>query len=656
VKRLLFDAGSIATVISPLLLAVYFMTQGGGQVDSASVILATSELRPAMTAVAEAAGERLETGRNGALLDAVEELYRRRDEAASGLLLVLPEGTAEPLIEALDAALDEFTGSQAAFPGGLGEDDPAIEAQTRANAVIGEVLNTLSLEAQDAVVDDQSGQRRSLVLVALGLGTTTAALLLWRRRALSALRSSERATSTIRQMATQTNRAVRRANAMANYDTLTGLPSRDRFVRLLEVALVEARRTKQGAAVLMVDLSRFKLVNDTLGHASGDRLLIAVAKRLREGLGEQHYLARLGADEFLVLVTGLKRNNAQAGQSAAEVAHELLAALREPFEHDGGELQISASIGFSVFPGRATNAEDLMRQASSALYRAKQRGSNSIEFFDPRHRDPIAGRLQLETELRRAIERDEFRLYYQPQVDMQSQQIHGVEALIRWQHPQRGVVQPSEFVPLLEEMGEIVPVGRWAIARACEDAQRWALAGLPPVRVGITLSVHQFLDPELLSTLRNTIEQTGIDPTRVELEITETIAMTNVEPAVKILNELQDLGVKTALDDFGTGYSSLGRLHEFPVHTLKIDRSFVARLGGKDADPAIVKGVIALGHALELRVIAEGIETDVQAHVLRALGTDLAQGFAYSEPVDEPTMRRLLADGIDPNQLTVLAG
>ena len=642
-KRLLFDAGSIATVISPLLLAVFFMSQTSERVDSSSVVLATSELRPAMSAVTDAAREGAGDAENKTLLDAVEELYGRLDHATTGLAMVLPERTAQPLIESLSGALDEFTGSQAASPGLPGEGDPTLQARTRANLVIADVLNTLSLEAQDAVVSDETGARRSMILVALGLGTTTAALLIWRRRALSAVRRSERASSTIRQMATQTNRAVRRASAMANYDTLTGLPSRERFVRLLEVALVEARRAGTAVAVLVVDVSRFQLVNDALGHASGDRLLTAVAKRLRAGLDEHHYLARLGGDEFLVLLGGLDRRDAQAGQGATEIAQGLLESMREPFVHDGGELSIAASIGFSTFPGRADSAEDLIRQAGSALYRAKQRGSNSIELFDPRLANPVAGRLQLESELRRAIERDEFRLYYQPQVEMQTQQIRGVEALLRWHHPKRGLVMPTEFVPLLEAMGEIVPVGRWAIGRACEDAQSWALAGLPPVHVGINLSAHQFLDPELLSMLRTTIEETGIDPTRIELEITETVAMTNVEPAVKILNELQDLGVKTALDDFGTGYSSLGRLHEFPVHTLKIDRPFVATLGGKDSDPAIVKGVIALGHALELRIVAEGIETEVQAHVLRALGTDLAQGFAYSEAVDEPTMRRLLA-------------
>ncbi|MDA1061958.1 MAG: bifunctional diguanylate cyclase/phosphodiesterase, partial [Chloroflexi bacterium] len=390
-------------------------------------------------------------------------------------------------------------------------------------------------------------------------------------------------------------------------------------------------------------------------HSRGGSVSGGQVKRLRAELEQGYHLARLGGDEFLVLLTGLDRGDAHTGEGAAVVARELLAGMRAPFVHDGGELSISASIGFSTFPGRGDSAEELIRQAGAALFQAKERGSNSIEFFDPRLHNPVAGRLQLESELRRAIERDEFRLFYQPQVELQALQIRGVEALIRWDHPQRGIVMPSEFVPLLEEMGEIVVVGRWVIERACEDAQGWALAGLPTVQVGINLSAHQFLDPDLLPMLRATIESTGIDPTRIEIEITESVAMTNVEPAVKILNELQDLGVKTALDDFGTGYSSLGRLHEFPVHTLKIDRSFVTSLGGADSDPAIVKGVIALGHALDLRIVAEGIETDLQAHVLRALGTDLAQGFAYSEAVDEPTMRQLLADGIDRKPLTEVA-
>ena len=254
------------------------------------------------------------------------------------------------------------------------------------------------------------------------------------------------------------------------------------------------------------------------------------------------------------------------------------------------------------------------------------------------------------------IGRDEFKLYYQPQVDMQSQEIRGVEALLRWEHPRRGLVLPSEFVPMLEEMGEIVPVGRWAIATACADAQSWVDDGLPAVRVAINLSVHQFLDPQLVDMPERTIQETRIDPARFEFEITETVAMTNVEPAIRILTELHNLGVRTAVDDFGTGYSSLGRLNEFPVHTLKIDRSFIASLGGSDSDQALVKGVIALGHAMELHIVAEGIENDLQAHVLKALGTDLGQGFAYSEAVDEPAMRRLLAEGIDLPQLSEAAG
>ena len=655
-RRLLFDAGSIVTVISPLLLAVIVMMQSDRHGDSSGVIVDTSELRPAVQEVADAARDARLTGDSEGLFAAIDDLHTQRDRVVEGLHEALPDQSSEPLATSLNEAIDEFTGAQAAYTGLQSDSDPARETEQRLQEVIGSTLVALSTEAQSAVTHGHSDFRRSQLLIAVGVATSTAMLLMWRRRARSAWRRNEGATRTIERLANQGDRAERRLHALKNFDTLTRLPSREHFVRLTEVAIVEARRSGTGLAVLTLDLSRFKLINDTLGHASGDRLLAAVAQRLREELGGEHPIARLGGDEFLVLVGGLPRANASAGYGAGEVARRIREALREPFEHDGQEFPISAHVGFSVFPARAEDAEELLRQSSSALYRAKTRGASPIQFYDPRDSNPAAARLQLEAELRRAIERDEFCLYYQPQVEMEHYQIRGVEALLRWQHPARGIVEPSEFVPLLEDMGEIVTVGRWAISQACLDAQGWALAGLPPVRVGINLSAHQFLDPELLPTLRSAIKTTGIDPTRLELEITETIAMTNVEPAVQILEELNGLGVRTALDDFGTGYSSLGRLHEFPVQTLKIDRSFVSRLGGDDADPAIVKGVIALGHALELHIVAEGIETDSQASLLRQLGTDLAQGFVYSEPVDEPTMRRLLSDGIDHPELPALAG
>ena len=651
VKRLLFDTGSILTALSPLILAAYFITQGGGRVDTAGVIVETSELRPAITEVSEAAEAARLSGDTGPLLQAIDDLYVLRDSAAEGALMVLPEGAGGPLLSELNVALDEFTGSVAAFTTTAGDGNPSTAAELRAGDALDELLSTLSVAARDSVVDGRVGRDRALVLTMLGLGMTTVVILLWRRRARRAVNRSERASRTIRQMASQTDRAERRVRELSDYDALTGLTSRARFVEELHRAVEHARQRNRSVAVVMLDLNRFKLINDALGHASGDRLLSAVARRLQKQLSSTDTVARFGGDEFVAMLTGLKRENAAAGYAAAGVAGRLQQALRQPFDHDGEELLISASIGMSVLPGRARDAEELLRQASAALYRAKERGSNAISFYDPREENPIEGRLALESELRRAIEREEFELYYQPQVDMQSSQILGVEALIRWLHPRRGLVLPNDFVPLLEEMGEIVPVGRWAIERACADAQAWTADGLPPVRVAINLSVHQFLDPELVPALSRTIQRTGIDPARLELEITETIAMKNVEPAVEILTQLHELGVMTALDDFGTGYSSLGRLNEFPVHTLKIDRSFVASLTARAGDQAIVKGVIALGHAMELRVVAEGIETDLQAHILRTLGTDLAQGFAYSEPVDEPSMRKLLREGIDPKRM-----
>ena len=364
-KRLLFDGGSIASVMSPLLLAAFFLTQGGQSIDAATVIVETSDLRPAIAAVSAAADEARLSSDTQPLLSAIEDLYERRDDAAEGVKLVLPEGASEPLLTALDDALDGFTGSQAAFASGPGDGSPAALAETR--APLDEILTTLSLEARDSVAAGQSSGRRSLVLIVLGVASTSGALLLWRRRAISAQRRSERAGRTIRQMASQSDRAERRMRELSNTDPLTGLPSRGRFLRELDQAIIEAKHRERSVAVLMADINRFKLINDALGHASGDRPLIATGKRLQKELGHPHLVARFGGDEFLVLVPDLPKGNAAAGYGASSAAGKVVEALHAPFMQDGQELPLSASVGMSTFPGRARDGEELLRQASAAL-------------------------------------------------------------------------------------------------------------------------------------------------------------------------------------------------------------------------------------------------------------------------------------------------
>jgi diguanylate cyclase (GGDEF)-like protein len=410
VKRLLFDVGSILTALSPLIVAAYFITQGNSEIDAASVIVETSELRPALAEISDAAEEARVTGDTGPLLAVIEELDARRDHAAESVRMVLPSKSAEPLIDELDTALNEFTGSVTSFASSPGEPGTLEAVELRADDAIDEILSTLILETHDSVNDGEIGRERALMLMMLGVATTTAAILLWRRRARRALDRSESASRTIRQMASQTDRAERRIRAMSHYDPLTGVTSRDRFVRELTRAVMQARERHRSVAVIMLDLNRFKLINDTLGHASGDRLLAAVARRLQKQLGKTDTLARFGGDEFVVMITGLKRESTAAGYAAAGVAGRLQQALREPFAHDEREPPISASIGLSVYPSRARDAEELLRQASAALYQAKERGDNAIQFYDPREHNPAKGRLELEAELRRAIEREEFEL------------------------------------------------------------------------------------------------------------------------------------------------------------------------------------------------------------------------------------------------------
>lgn len=424
----------------------------------------------------------------------------------------------------------------------------------------------------------------------------------------------------------------------ANHDTLTGLPNRALFGQRLTQALARAQRNTRMLAVLFVDLDRFKVINDTLGHDAGDQLLQQAAARLRSCLREGDTIARQGGDEFVVLLEDM----AESGQ-AAGVAQKIIANVALPYVLAGHEVHVTASVGVSVFPDDAPDVPALLKNADIAMYRAKEAGKNNFQFYAAQADRHTVERLGLEGDLRRAIERGELSLHYQPKINTRSGGITGLEALVRWQHPQRGNVPPAQFIPLAEENGMIVAIGDWVTATACRDARRWAAAGLPVVPVAVNLSARQFGREGLAARIAASLRESGLEARHLALEITESAVMENAERAVAILDELHAMGVRVALDDFGTGYSSLGYLKRFPVDSVKIDRSFIANLPHDRDDIAITRAVIAMAHSLRLTVVAEGVETEAQERFLREHDCDEMQGYRFGQPCDAQAVARLLA-------------
>ena len=423
----------------------------------------------------------------------------------------------------------------------------------------------------------------------------------------------------------------------AHHDALTGLPNRALLFERLDRALAPGRGDGVPCAVLFLDLDRFKDVNDLRGHDVGDRLLIAVAGRLRAALRAEDTLARLGGDEFIVLVDRVADTDA-----VAAVAEHLAAAVASPFLVDGHAHAVALSVGVALSgPGHA-RPEDLLRDADLAMYRAKDAGGAGYVFFDPAMQAALAARVALEADLRRALERGEFALHYQPVVSLADGRIVKAEALVRWRHPARGPVSPGEFIPLAEETGLIVPLGRWVLGEACRQARAWQAVGTP-VAVAVNLTAREFQRPELVADIADVLAATGLDACWLRLEITESLAMRNAAAAVATLAALRALGVRVAIDDFGTGYSSLAYLKHLPADMLKIDKAFVDDLGTDEAATAIVAAIIALGHTLGLMVIGEGVETAAQAERLRALGCDWAQGYHFARPLPPGELGALLA-------------
>jgi diguanylate cyclase (GGDEF)-like protein len=422
----------------------------------------------------------------------------------------------------------------------------------------------------------------------------------------------------------------------ATHDPLTGLPNRLLFSDRLTQRLAHARRQGELLAVMFLDLDKFKQINDTLGHNVGDLLLKEVARRLLATLREVDTISRMGGDEFVVIASDIR-----SADDAVAVAEKVIQALSEPYHLDGHEVQVSASIGISIYPADGSDVETLVKNADTAMYRAKEQGRNNYQLHTETLTAIALERAALETNLRLALERHEFLVHYQPRVDIMSRKILGLEALIRWRSPDVGLVQPAQFIPVAEETGLIAPMTDFVLRTACRQNRAWLDSGLPEIDVTVNISREVFLRGNLKNTLVRLIKESGLDPQFLGLDITEHTLMQNPESSVSILHELRDLGVRVSIDDFGTGHSSLSYLRRFPVDAVKIDRSFIKELTMSPGAAATVGAIVAMAHSLRLKVIAEGVETTEQLNFLRSLDCDEMQGYFITPPVPPEDVPRL---------------
>ena len=447
--------------------------------------------------------------------------------------------------------------------------------------------------------------------------------------------------------------AEKQIRFLAYYDSLTNLPNRTFFKELLKQAIAYARRSELILAVLFVDLDDFKRINDTLGHDMGDRLLQAVSNRLVKSLRNSDYIARLeenespdaaarlGGDEFVLLLQNLAHIH-----DAGKAASRILETISRPFELDGHEVFITASIGISLYPADGEETSDLLKSADVAMYEAKTKGRNNYQYYSKSMNTKALEHLILSSKLHKALERGEFLLYYQPKQSILENKINSLEALLRWKPPDSDFVPPSEFIPLLEETGLIIPVGEWILRTACSQNRAWQEAGYEPIVVSVNISNRQFNQKNMIEVVTQALRDANLHPEYLELEITESMIMQDPEEAIAILQEFKNMGMQISMDDFGTGYSSLNYLRFVPLNALKIDRSFVMNLATSHSNAAIIEAIIALAHSLNLKVIAEGVETEQQLAFLKSRGCDEVQGYLLSRPLPVEEISRFLTKKI----------
>ena len=424
---------------------------------------------------------------------------------------------------------------------------------------------------------------------------------------------------------------------IVNFDDLTGLPNRALFQDRLKQVLGHARRTGKLAAVHLVDLDHFKDINDTMGHDAGDALLKGIGERLLGCVRTSDTVARIGGDEF-----GIIQVEPVNTDGIAVLARKLLKSLEQPFKINGRDVHSTASIGITVFPEDAENPEEVLRNADMALYHGKGEGRGNYRFFVTKMNDDIQRRRAIEDDMRAGLERGEFVLHYQPKLHLGSNRITGMEALIRWNHPEQGFMSPAEFIPVAERSKLIVPMGEWVLREACARNKAWTDAGLGPIKVAVNLSAVQIQETDLKATVCAVLKETGLDASQLELEITESLAMRNAEATIELFTELSDLGVSVSIDDFGTGYSSLSYLKDFPIQRIKIDKAFIDDIGSDENPGAIARAVTTMGHSFGMEITAEGVETEEQLTFLRSLGCDEIQGYYFSRPLPEAELGEFL--------------
>ncbi|MEO5356569.1 MAG: EAL domain-containing protein [Nitrospirae bacterium YQR-1] len=426
---------------------------------------------------------------------------------------------------------------------------------------------------------------------------------------------------------------------LAHHDVLTGLPNRTLFEDRINQSILQAKRNDYMFAVMFLDLDRFKLVNDTLGHNVGDLLLKEVSWRLEDCVRKSDTVARMGGDEFQILVSKIVKPS-----DLITIAQKIIKTINEPYVLGQHTCQVGVSIGISIFPNDGDTLEALSKCADVAMYQAKEHGKNDYRFYEPSMDKAITERVTLEKALITALESEQFLLHYQPQIDMATGRIGGCEALIRWQHPETGLVSPAKFIPIAEETRLIVPIGKWVIATACRQGRKWLDAGFSPIRISVNLSAQHFRQKELLKTITDVLDETRVSPEQLELEITESGLMSNVEESIKVMHQIRDMGINISVDDFGTGYSSLVYLKRFPLQTLKIDQSFIRNCPYDASDAVITSSIISMAHSLNIKVIAEGVENIQQLELLRTFECDEIQGFLFSKPVTAHEFTELLED------------